>query len=177
MKQSILLSGIALTLCFVAACSNDGNDKEKLVLEYETQIKEKNIEISKLKEELILISNELKKERKNREELQLFDHKSRNIMRHIANKDFDKLRNEFDVDHEVLDGKIYFGELSNSPIESYFPTEIAEFPMYYKFYNPQPEFTEVGYFLYGYDQYGSERKYDIHFRFGKNNEFMYVATE
>ncbi len=160
-------------LIFISACSDDEYDKESLTLEYQTQIEEKNIEIRNLEEELRLINDELEQEKKYREELQIFDHKARNIMRHIANNEFDTLKSEFDVDFEVIDGKINFGELN----DFYFPTEIAGLPMYFNFYNPQPDSTELGYFLYGYDENGSERKYDIHFRFGKYNEFLYVVTE
>ncbi|WP_449536425.1 hypothetical protein [Ferdinandcohnia sp. Marseille-Q9671] len=173
MKQFILLSGIFLTINFISACSG----KESLTLEYETKIEKKDDEIRKLKEEVKRINDQLEQERKNQEKLQVFDHKARNIMGHIANHDFDKLKNEFDVNLEVIDGKIYFSELSKSSIGSYFPTEIAKFPMYFNFYNPQPDSTEVGYFLYGYDQHNTERKYDIHFRFGKDDEFMYVGTD
>ncbi|WP_096154030.1 hypothetical protein [Bacillus sp. FJAT-45066] len=173
MKRYIHLTGIVLVLIVISACSDDENDKESLILKYQAQINEKNIEISNLEEELRLINDELEQEKKNQEKLQIFDHKARNIMKHIANNEFDKLRSEFDVNFEVIDGKVNFGELS----DFYFPIEIAGLPMYFNFYNPQPDSTEVGYFLYGYDQNGSERKYDIHFRFGKNNEFLYVGTE
>ncbi|QOR64794.1 hypothetical protein IM538_13100 [Cytobacillus suaedae] len=173
MKRFINLSVIVLMLFVITACSDDEYDKEYLILKYQTQIDEKNIEITNLEEELRLINDELAQERKNQEKLQIFDHKARNIMKHIANNEFGKLRSEFDVDFEVIDGKVNFGELS----DYYFPIEIAGLPMYFKYYNPQSDSTEVGYFLYGYDQNGSERKYDIHFRFGKNNEFLYVGSE
>ncbi|RFB18577.1 hypothetical protein DZB84_06625 [Bacillus sp. HNG] len=176
MKRSILYPGIVLMVSFISACSNDKYDKKSLTLEYETQIEKKNVEINMLKDELILVNYELEQEKKNREKLQIFDHKARNIMNYIAKNEFDKIRSDFDVELEVIDGKIYFDELSDSPIE-HFPTEIAGLPMYFNFYNPQTDFTEVGYFLYGYNQYGSETKYDIHFRFGKKDEFIYVGTE
>ncbi|THE11392.1 hypothetical protein E1I69_15175 [Bacillus timonensis] len=177
MKRSILFPGIVLIVSFISASSDDKNDKQSLALKYETQIEEKDLEISMLKDELILVKYELEQEKKNREKLQIFDHNARNIMNYIAQNEFDKIRSEFDVELEVIDGKLYFDELADAPVEQYFPTEIAGLPMYFSFYNPQNDFTEVGYFLYGYNQYGSETKYDIHFRFGKEDEFMYVGTE
>ncbi|MEH7524799.1 hypothetical protein V7149_16210 [Bacillus sp. JJ1503] len=175
MKRFILLLGIVLIQSFLSACSDDKYD-----MEYEAQLEEKDIEISKLKEELKLISDELNKERTKLTDafsnLSKFDHKSRLILKHIANNEFDKLRSEFDVNFEVIDEKIYFAELNDAPKERYFPKEIAGLPMYLQFYLPQPENTQVGYFLYGYDQYGSERKYEIVFLFGNNEEFKYVGT-
>ena len=178
MKRSILLIGIVLTLSLLSACTDNKNEVDSLTTEYEIQLEEKDKEISKLREEIRQVNNELEQEKKKLrdsfDEFVIFDHKARNIIGHIANKEFEKLLSEYDVDFEVINEKIYFKKLGNT--ETFFPIEIASFPMYFNFYNSQSEFTEVGYFMYGYDQYGSERKYDIHFKFGKNDEFQYVGT-
>ncbi|MBE4909942.1 hypothetical protein IMZ08_18050 [Bacillus luteolus] len=176
MKRYFILTGIAVALSFLFACSNNELDMEVLASEYETKIEEKNGEINKLKEELRLTKDELKQEKEKLEEssvdLQIYDHKARRIMSLITEKDFDKLANEFNVDFEVSDESLVFNKLRDYPTAPAFPIAIAGLPMYFAYYNHQPEFTEVGYFLYD-----SERKYDIHFHFGKNKEFEYVSSE
>ncbi len=177
LKRSIILAGIAMTISILSACTNEQVDVEALTADYETKIEAKNNEITKLYEELSDIKVELEQEKAKVEnvsvQLQYYDHKARRIMRLIAEKEFDGLKNEFHVDFEVIDEHVSFSNITDYLTIPSLPIEIADFPMYMAFYNPQPEFTEVGYFLYDNDL---ERKYDIHFHFGKDKEFKFVTT-
>ncbi|RXJ04568.1 hypothetical protein DS745_04065 [Anaerobacillus alkaliphilus] len=134
------------------------------------------MEIRELTEELSFVKDQLEKQTKQlvniSGDIQVLDHKERRIMSLIVDQEYDQIRDEYSVDFEVIDGKIYFDRLSDYDYYYYFPTELAGLPMYFYMYNPNPEFTQVGYFLYDDD-----RKYDIHFHFENNNEFTYVATE
>lgn len=68
MKRYITILGIALTLCFLSACSDKKFEIEALASEYETNIDEKNNEIRNLKEELRVVKDELEQEKKKLEE-------------------------------------------------------------------------------------------------------------
>ncbi|RXI96648.1 hypothetical protein DS745_23400 [Anaerobacillus alkaliphilus] len=177
MKRSMILAGIAMTISVLSACTNEQVDVKALTADYESKIEAKNNEITKLHEELSVIKVELEQEKAKVEnvsvQLQHFDHKARRIMNLIAENNFDEFKNEFHVDFEVIDELVSFVNISEYLSVPSLPIEIAEFPMYMAFYNPQPEFTEVGYFLYDNEL---ERKYDIHFHFDKDRKFKFVTT-
>ncbi len=148
---------------------------EVLALEYENKFEDRNLEINRLKEELRLTKDKLKLEKEKLEEvsfLKIYDHKARRIMSLITGKEFDKLAEVFNVEFDVSDESLVFNKLHEYPTAPNFPIALAGLPMYFSYFNSQPEFTEVGYFLYD-----SDRKYEIHFHFGKKREFKFVSSE
>ncbi|UCZ51758.1 hypothetical protein LGQ02_12895 [Bacillus shivajii] len=152
-------------LLLLSACFNNDDEVEVLVLEYEAKFADQNKQISKLEEELKLAEYE-KEQLVDISGLQRLDHSARSVMRLIDEEEFEELKSEYNVDFEVEDEKIYFEELDD---HFYFPPKIAGLPMYFAYYNPQDEGSEVGYFIYDHD-----RKYDIIFKYSKDNEFKYV---
>jgi TolA-binding protein len=103
-------------------------------------------------------------------DIQLLDHLSRRIMKYIKENRLDELESDFMVEVErTSEDRLIFGNFS----EFAFPIEWASYPMYFGFYNPSNDQTEIGYYLYD-DTEGRETKYLIAFYYDKANNFAHI---
>lgn len=162
------IAWFALLLLFISGCSysTSSDDESEKVSDNHAN------EIQSLKEELKLVKVENKSlEQKLADfssDLQLYDRFARNIMDMILDKNYEGLKSDYGAKFKEQEGNIIFDGLDDVP----FPVEFAELPMYFGYYNPQNEFTEIAYYLYDTD-----RKYQIVYKFDKSNslEHIYVG--
>jgi hypothetical protein len=103
-------------------------------------------------------------------DIQQLDHSSRRLMKYIKESKLDELESDFMVEVErTSEDRLIFGDFS----EFAFPIEWASYPMYFGFYNPSNEQTEIGYYLYDETE-GKETKYLIAFYYDKDNNFSHI---
>lgn len=167
-----LIGGLFL-LVLISGCSNKNvssppSNNEKLINKQKT-------EITRLKEEIITLKGENELLNKRLDEvspnIQLLDHQSRYIMKLIQEGNLDELENNYKLKIKLTDDHVLFDEVDVQP----FPVELANLPMYFAFYNPNEDFTEVGYYLYD-NEPERERKYLIAFYYDKEKQFRYIIS-
>lgn len=159
-----------LFLLICSGCSN-GNEMNQLISQYEGKIeeqqeiiKEQQNEIQELKEEI----EQLNSEADYGSSLQIADRESRRIMRFISEGKFDELKKEYNVEFEVKDGAIHFGEPEyNIP----FKIELAGYPMFIASFSNFSEGTDINYFI---DEPGGDERHLINMSFDKDMKFEYI---
>jgi ribosomal protein L25 (general stress protein Ctc) len=154
-----------ISLLLISGCSNEQNvatNDDKSITTNQEEMKRMESELESLKKENEFLKSQLVDYSAN---LQRLDHTSRKIIKLISQKKFGELKSEFSVEFDVEDNKVLFKGFEDSPVS----VELSHLPMYFVYYNPQAEQSEVGYFLYD-----AERKYSIVFVFGKEKEFKHI---
>ena len=164
--------GLLILVVLITGCSQNSMELTKQI----EQLQKENQELQKQINELMLKNNELEEDNKQLEtsvtNLQIADRTSRNIMRYIANGDFDKLREEYKAEFELneAEDEILFTRLDHN---SYFPTKLFDSPMYVANIVTTEAGTDIGYFI-SYDP--NEGDLLIYFNYDKDMNFEFIAS-
>ncbi|MGZ9584358.1 cell division protein ZapB [Paenibacillus marinisediminis] len=169
MKRAL---GLLIFLFLLTGCSENTTEYTKQI----EKLEKENQELKKHINELALKNTELEEENKQlettRTNVQLADLASKRIMRYIANGDFDKLKEEYNAEFELIENRdeILFTKLDNNMS---FPTKIFDAPMYIASIVTTEAGTDIGY-LISHDP--NEGALLVYFKYDKDMNFEYIAS-
>ncbi len=165
--------GILILVLFAAGCSND-DEMEQLVTKYENKIEEQQKDIENQQKEIKELKEEIEELKfvpdvSYRSSLQVADREVRGIMRFILEGKFEEIKKEHDVQFEVKDGSIHFGEPEhNLP----FPIEFAGNFMHIGNFIKHPDGRmEIAYFV---DDPKNDRAQLINISFDNDMRLKYI---
>ncbi|CAG9620358.1 hypothetical protein [Sutcliffiella rhizosphaerae] len=146
----ILLLVVLLSGCTNNEVSSPEVNQDQKSIEIEKEIEKMKSENAFLKEKIENFSGDV----------QNLDHKSRNIIELLTEGKFDKVKTDFGTDVELTEDNIFVFTDHEEP--SYINADLASLPMYFIYYNPQPNSFDIGYHVYGGEE-GQEFKRTISF--------------
>lgn len=159
---------LLLLVGFPFGCSN----MEARSTQEDAKVNE-NLKTSNLRKEIEQVRNEnqlLKdKIQSFSSNIQNLDHQSRNIIELIEKGDLDSIKTEYGVGIIISEENEVIVEGDENTLEGpyYITTDLTSLPMYFVYYNPQPESLEIGYHVYGGEE-GQEFKRTISFKYDLN---------
>ncbi|MFE7060935.1 hypothetical protein ACFVAD_02135 [Sutcliffiella sp. NPDC057660] len=167
---------LLLLVGLLFGCSNNeaGSPQEDAEGNEDLETSEIRKEIEQVRNENQLLKDKIKNFSSN---IQNLDHQSRNIVELIEEGDLDRIKTEYGVDIKVSEEDEVIVEGSEDTFDGpyYITTDLASLPMYFVYYNPQPESMEIGYHVYGGAE-GEEFKRTISFTYDLDNKLISIFS-
>ncbi|MCM3617709.1 hypothetical protein M3936_08955 [Sutcliffiella horikoshii] len=109
--------------------------------------------------------------------IQNLDHQSRNLIELIEKGDLDTIKTEYGINIKISKENQVIVEGDENKLDGsfYITSDLASLPMYFVYYNPQPESLEIGYHVYGGEE-GQEFKRTISFKYDLNYKITSIYS-